>query len=304
MQYTLNQLQIFLKISQTKSITKAAEALNLTQPAVSIQLKNFQSQFDIALTEIIGRKIHITEFGQEVAKAAEQILTQVEAINHKSSMFKNELYGKLKIASVSTGKYVIPYFIGDFIKTNKAVELSLDVTNKKRVIDSLHENTVDFGLVSILPDDLVLNSLELIDNELFLIGSPDFPDHMSCKDLAKQQFLLREIGSGTRFSTESFLNEHNIKLERKLELTSNEAIKQSLIAGLGVSIMPLIGIRKELQTGELKKIHFEDLPIRTKWHLIWLKSKNLSPVAESYVEFVKQNREQIISKKFAVIDQD
>lgn len=304
MHYTLNQLQIFLKISQTKSITKAAEALNLTQPAVSIQLKNFQSQFDIALTEIIGRKIHITEFGQEVAKAAEQILTQVEAINHKSSMFKNELYGKLKIASVSTGKYVIPHFIGDFIKSNKAVELSLDVTNKKRVIDSLHENTVDFGLVSILPEDLDLNALELIDNELYLIGSPEFPDNMSYEDLAKQQFLLREVGSGTRFSTESFLNDHKIKLERKLELTSNEAIKQSLIAGLGISIMPLIGIRKELQTGELKKIHFEDLPIRTKWNLIWLKSKNLSPVAESYIEFVKQNREQIISKKFAVIDQD
>jgi DNA-binding transcriptional LysR family regulator len=114
MNYTLNQLQIFLKIFQTESITKAAEDLNLTQPAVSIQLKNFQEQFDIPLTEVIGRKIYITAFGKEVASSVEKILEQIQDINFKTMAYKGKLSGRLSICTVSTGKYVLPYFLSDY----------------------------------------------------------------------------------------------------------------------------------------------------------------------------------------------
>ena len=133
MNYTLNQLQIFLKIVQTQSVTRASEELNLTQPAVSIQLKNFQNQFYIPLTEVVGRRIYITDFGREIAEAAENIINQVYAINYKTQAYKGQLTGRLKISIVSTGKYIMPYFLADFIKANDGVELNLDVTNKNKV---------------------------------------------------------------------------------------------------------------------------------------------------------------------------
>ena len=152
MNYTLNQLRIYLKVTQTLSITKAAEELHLTQPAVSIQLKNFQHQFDIPLIEVLNKRIFVTDFGKEIAQAAEIILNEVHAINFKMHSHKGMLTGKLKISVVSTGKYVAPYFLSDFMKQHEGVELLMDVTNKSRVIDSLEKNEVDFSLVSVLPE--------------------------------------------------------------------------------------------------------------------------------------------------------
>ena len=144
MNYTLHQLQVFLKVTQTKSITKAAEELHLTQPAVSIQLRNFQDQFEIPLTEIIGRQLYVTDFGKEIAIAANTILDEVYAINYKTMAFKGQLSGRLKLAVVSTGKYVIPYFLSGFLKNNASVELEMDVNNKTKVIKALKNNEVDF----------------------------------------------------------------------------------------------------------------------------------------------------------------
>ena len=173
MQFTLNQLQIFLKISQTKSITKASEELFLTQPAVSIQLKNFQNQFKVPLTEVIGRQLFITDFGKEIAIAAENILNEVYAINYKTLAYKGQLSGRLKISIVSTGKYIMPQFLSGFLKLNPDIELLLDVTNKAKVIESLENNEVDFSLVSVLPEKLAIDKVELMQNKLFLIGNND-----------------------------------------------------------------------------------------------------------------------------------
>ena len=160
MNYTINQLRIFLKITQTQSVTKAAEELHLTQPAVSIQLKNLQDQFDIPLTEIIGRKIFITDFGKEIALAAENILNQVYEINYKTLAHKGQLTGRLKISVVSTGKYIMPYFLSDFLNQHQGIELMMDVTNKNKVIESLEKNEVDFSLVSVLPENIQIEKLK------------------------------------------------------------------------------------------------------------------------------------------------
>ena len=149
MNYTLHQLQVFLQVVKTQSVTKAARELNLTQPAVSIQLKKLQDQFDIPLSEVIGRKIYITDFGHEIALAAENILNQVHAINFKTMAYKGQLAGRLRISVVSTGKYVMPYFISDFMAQHPGINLQMDVTNKQRVTESLEQNEVDFSLVSI-----------------------------------------------------------------------------------------------------------------------------------------------------------
>lgn len=306
MNYTLNQLQIFLKIVQEQSVTKASEELHLTQPAVSIQLRNFQEQFDIPLTEVVGRKIHITDFGLEIAEAAENIINQVYAINYKTLAFKGLLTGRLKISVVSTGKYVMPYFLSNFMQQHLGIELMMDVANKNKVIESLENNEVDFALVSILPNTLNIEKLDLLQNKLYLVGSTDikFKKGTNTKDIFKDlPLIFREKGSGTRQTMENFMERNNISFLKKMELTSNEAVKQSLLAGLGYSIMPLIGIKNEIHNNELKIISIKGLPIKTTWSLIWLKGKKHSPVSKSFLEYLKKEKSQIVNDKFSWYEQ-
>jgi DNA-binding transcriptional LysR family regulator len=301
MQYTLNQLKIFLKISQTKSITKAAEELYLTQPAVSIQLKNFQNQFEIPLTEVVGRQLFVTDFGKEIAKAAENILNEVYAINYKTLAYKGQLSGRLKISIVSTGKYIMPHFLSGFLKLNPEIELLLDVTNKTKVIESLENNEVDFSLVSILPEKLAIDNVELMQNKLFLIGNNDrkFKQKLYDKSIFDEiPLIFREKGSGTRLVMERYIEKNNLPVQKKMELTSNEAVKQAVISGLGYSIMPLIGLKNELQLKEVQIIPTKNFPLKSTWQLIWMKNKNLSPVADSFLNYIKKEKQNIIKNKF------
>ena len=306
MNYTLHQLQVFLKITETQSITKAAEELHLTQPAVSIQLKNLQNQFEIPLTELFGRKIFITDFGKEIALAAENILNEVYAINYKTLAYKGQLTGRLKISVVSTGKYVIPYFLSDLLKQHQGIELILDVTNKVRVIESLDKNEVDFSLVSVLPGILKIDKIELMQNKLYLVGNTEhkFKNKLYDKTIFEELPLIyRETGSGTRHTMEKYIEQNQLPVIKKMELTSNEAVKQAVIAGLGYSIMPLIGIKNELNNGDLQIIPVKGFPIKSVWNLIWLKNKKFSTVADAFLKYVKKEKGKIIKEKFNWFEQ-
>jgi DNA-binding transcriptional LysR family regulator len=306
MNYTLNQLQIFLKIVQTRSVTKAAEELHLTQPAVSIQLKNFQEQFQISLTEVVSRRIFITDFGMEIAETAENIINLVYAINYKTLAYKGQLIGKLKLSVVSTGKYVMPYFLTDFMKLHDGIELLMDVTNKSKVLESLENNEVDFALVSVLPTSLNIEKLDLLQNKLYLVGNADTNFKKGLKNetiFENLPLIFREKGSGTRQTMESFIANNNIKVLKKMELASNEAVKQAVLAGLGYSIMPLIGIKNELQSKELQIIPVKGLPIKTTWSLVWLKGKSHTPVSVSFLEHLKKEMDSIVHDKFTWYEQ-
>ena len=301
MNFSLNQLRIFLKIVETRSITRAAEELALSQPAVSIQLKNFQDQFDVPLTQLINRRLFITEFGYEIAEVAEKIMNDIHEITYKSSLYKGQIAGKLKISVVSTGKYVIPYFLSDFLSQNPHIDLLLDVSNKAQVISDLSQNNVDFSLVSTLPKDLNLEKIPLMKNELYLVCSAAFPIEKihSIQDLpASTSFIFRELGSATRAAMEEYIKKQGVSLYKKIELTSNEAVKQAVIANMGISIMPIIGIRQELQTKQLKILQLKDLPIVTNWHIVWNKGTRLSPIAKAYLEHLKEHKYNIIQSYF------
>jgi len=301
MNYTLHQLEIFRKIVELQSVTKASEHLFLTQPAVSIQLKNFQAQFNLPLFEIVGRKLYITEFGEEISETAFKILEQVENIKYKSAIFKGKIAGKLNISIVSTAKYTMPYFLSDFIKTNEMVSLTIDVTNKMTVLRSLENNECDFAMVSTIPEKLNIDRIELMKNKLYFVANKDFnpsKKKVLLKDLNKSLFIFREPGSATRLAMEKYLVKHKIVIEKEMELTSNEAVKQAIIAGLGISIMPIIGVKNELQNGDLQIIEMTDFPLETNWNLIWLKSKNLSLVAKAFKKHLEENKEKIIKQHF------
>ena len=301
MDFTLHQLKIFLKLVENQSITKAAEELYLTQPAVSIQLKKLQHQFDIPLTEVVGRKLYITDFGKEVAISAQRILDEIELLSYRTKSYKGKLAGQIKISIVSTAKYCMPYFLSEFMHQHSAVDLVMDVTNKTKVVQHLEENAVDFAMVSVLPEHLNLNRVELMQNKLFLVGGTVLARNpkTSVRNLLKKHPLLfREKGSATRAAMEKFLEDKKIPIFKKMELTSNEALKQSVVAGLGYSIMPLIGINNELKNNDLEIIPYRGLPIVSHWNLVWLKSKRLSPAASALLEYIQKEKDKIITEKF------
>jgi DNA-binding transcriptional LysR family regulator len=301
MNYTLNQLRVYTQVVHDKSITKAALTLHLSQPAVSIQLKNFTSQFDIPLIEIINKRICITDFGKEIADAATIILNEVDAIEHKMHAYQGLLTGKLKLSIVSTGKYIAPYFIAEFIEQHPGIELSIDVTNKTQVLDSLDNNDVDFSLVSILPKDNKYHKVELMPNKLYLVGGAknQLEKKTYGNEIFKQiQLIYREIGSGTREVMENYIAKHKLPVIKKMELKSNEAVKQAVMAGLGYSIMPLIGIKNEINNKQLEIIPVKGFPIQSTWNMICLKNKTLSPVAQAFLNFIKREKQRIIQEKF------
>jgi len=273
----------------------------MTQPAVSIQLKNLQDQFEIPLTEVVGRQLYVTDFGKEILEMAERIINEVYAINYKTMAFKGHLSGRLKICSVSTGKYIIPYFLSGFLKDQEGIELMLDVTNISKVITSLQNNEVDFAFVSLLPEKLKVDSIELMSNKLYVVGNTDqrFKNSFYDKGIfEKLPIIFREEGSGTRVVMEKFISKNKLPISKKMELTSNEAVKQAVIAGLGYSIMPLIGIKNELLNKDLQIIKVNGFPIESTWRLIWLKNKKLSPVALAFLNYLKSEKEKISNERF------
>jgi DNA-binding transcriptional LysR family regulator len=305
MQYTFHQLKIFTRIAQLGSITKAAEELHLSQPALSIQLRNFQDQFDIPLTEIVGKKLYLTDFGQEILAYAERILDQAGAMDDVVQSYKGQLTGKLKIAVVSTGKYVMPYLLTDFLNAHPAITLELDVTNKEKVIESLEQNSIDFALVSLVPGHLKTESIPIVKNTMHLIGAYESKKsqiELSINELQQLPWIFREQGSGTRQMMERFLSQRHISVQKMLELTSNEAVKQAIMANLGYSIMPLIGIKNELRNKQLMIVPVKGLPIHTTWRIIWLKGKKHSPVVKALLGYIKDNKKKILQEHFDITD--
>lgn len=307
MNYTIHQLRVFITVYNTKSVTKAAEVLHLTQPAVSMQLKKLQDQFEIPLTEVIGRKLYITPFGEEIAKIIQSILEKMKQIKEQVELSKGLLSGKIRIASVSTGKYLMPYFLKAFMKLHPQIEIIIDVTNKNKVVEDLRKNSTDFALVSVIPTDLDLIRIQLLQNHLYLVGSKEVYytiSQLKGSFAAKMQslkFIFREPGSATRRAMEHFLETENMQVQNKIELKSNEAVKQAVAAGLGVSVMPLIGLKNELQLDQIKIIEHDQLPIESNWNLVYLKGKEMTPAMNAFIGHLSLFKQGIIEKQFSWI---
>ena len=279
-----------MEVVKQQSVTRAAEEMHMTQPALSIQLKNFQGQFDIPLTEVVGKRMQITDFGRSIAEIAENVLNEADAIKYKTKEYRGLIAGKLRISSASTGKYVIPYFLNEFLTKHPSIDLVLDVSNKATVLKQLKNKEIDFALVSVLPEKMKIKEELLLENKLYLVGN----ERRMNKDMP---LIYREDGSATRMAMDQY---YESKGHRKsLKLTSNEAVKQAMVAGLGYSIVPLIGIKNELLNEELHIIPSKGLPIITNWRLIWLSDKRLSPVADAYLNYVQTQKYDIIQNNFS-----
>lgn len=302
MNFTLQQLRAFVTVVSAGSVTRAAEELHLTQPAVSMQLRGFEDGFERPLFERVGRRMDLTPFGEEVLEHAKSILAEAHSIHRKRSEQPGEWTGNLTIATVSTGKYVLPRFLAAFAADHPQVAIQLEVTNRSRVIELLENNAIDYALVSLLPERMEVESIPLVPNELHMVAPPGWripnPESQGFNAwLNESPLIFRESGSGTRRAFERLLASRGISTSPVWELATNEAVKQAVMAGMGVSLMSVAGFAPEKRLGLIAStpVHGD---WETGWQLVRRKGKPLTPLRSRFEDHLVSKREAIVSEHF------
>ena len=289
---TLRQLQVFEAVARHASFTRAAEALYLTQPAVSMQVRQLEQQVGLPLFEHVGRRVHLTEAGREVLRLARSVLQQLAETEATLEAMKGVRRGRLTVAVASTANYFAPRLLGGFTARHEGITVSLDVTNREGLLRHLHDNDVDMVIMGRPPEELDLEVEPFMENPLVVIAPPGHPlvetQPVPLARLQEETFVVREPGSGTRIAMERHFEEHGVRLTTGMEMSSNEAIKQAVEAGLGLGIVSLHTLGMELELGRLAVLEAESFPILRHWHLVYRRGKRLSPVAEAFAEFVRR----------------
>lgn len=295
MNFTLHQLHIFSVVAQKKSITKASEVLYMTQPAVSIQLKQLQDQIGLPLFEFIGKQMYLTEAGEKLIECYNDLAGSLERLETEMDSLKGMKTGSLSVSVVSTGKYFMPYILGQFRLKYPQIKIKLEVTNRLLVKNHLLENITDFGVYSVPDHSFKTEKLGFLDNPLILIAPPNSPykKAKSFSDLNGAPFIMREIGAGTRLVLENAFEQNTITPEIVMELATTEAVKQAVMAGFGISLVSKYAIRQELKTKSLTVLDLKDLDLKTQWSLLWVAGKQLSPAARAFKDFLAQKQFQL-----------
>ncbi|MFV2060935.1 MAG: LysR family transcriptional regulator [Gammaproteobacteria bacterium] len=302
MHLTLQQLKLFESVSRLGSYTRAAEELFLTQPAVSIQIKRLETQAGLALFEKVGKKIFPTAAGKAVYEASVDILRRVEELTISIEELQGTVKGSLQVSVVTTAKYFLPNLLGVFLQQYPDVEPKLKFTNRANVIDRLMNNDDDFVIMGQTPEDSKLESYPFLNNILGIIAPADHPlankKNISLLEIAKQRVLIRELGSGTRYVFEQLLAKHNAKIEPYMELGSSEALKQAVMAGLGIAVVSLHCVQLELEAHKLVVLDVEEFPIKRRWYAVHLKGRKLSLVARTFLEFILEESHHILGMQY------
>jgi DNA-binding transcriptional LysR family regulator len=286
MHLTLRQLQCFSAVAKNLSYTKAAQELHLTQPAVSMQIRQLEQQAGLALTEQFGKQVHLTEAGEEVYRYARSILNQIKEMDDVLDRLKGFSGGRLKIAAISSANYFAPKLLGTFQQRFPDVSVSMDVTNQKAVLALVLDNEVDMAIMGQPPKDSQVEAIPFMDNPLVIVAPPDHRlagrKRIALKELEKEVFLIREPGSGTRGARERFFREQKLKLTTGMGMGSLSSIKQGVQAGLGLALLPRNAVRNELHYGHLVELKIKGLPIQRHWYVVLHKGKRLSLAAEEF----------------------
>lgn len=290
MNVTLRQLSVFESVARHLSFTRAAEELFLTQPAVSMQIKQLEENVGLPLFEQLGKKIFLTEAGREFYHYSRVIAQQLAEAEAVLEDLKGVTRGRLDISVASTANYFATRLLAAFVHRYEGISFSLDVTNRETLLRQLESNERDLVIMGKPPEGMGLATEAFMENPLVVIAAPDHPLAKERKiplaRLQEETFVVRERGSGTRIAMERFFAEHHAKLTAGMEMTSNEAIKQAVSAGLGLGIVSIHTLALELQLGCLTVLDVEDFPILRHWYLVHRAGKRLSPVAQAFREFV------------------
>ena len=290
MHVTLRQLRIFEAVARNQSISRAAGELHLTQPAVSMQMKQLEELIGVPLIEQVGKRMFLTDAGRELKSHAVEIAGRMEALNEAMEQFRGLERGMLRLAVVSTANYFLPRLIGEFHARHPGVRVSLQVANRSEVLAALAENSTDLAITGRPPESAEVVAQHFMDNPLVVIAAPghalagDTPIPLTT--LAEQVLVVREPGSGTRAAIERHFAAHGLTVRAGCELGTNEALKQAVRAGLGLGVVSAQTIELELETRCLVVLPVEGFPIMRRWYVLHRASKRLSAAANTFREML------------------
>lgn len=289
---TLRQLEVFEAIARLKSFTRAAEELFLTQPTVSMQIKKLTDEIGLPLFEQVGKKIYLTDAGKALYQTCLGIFEHFSRFEMIASDMKGLKAGKLRLAVVTTAKYFTPRLLGMFCQQYPGIDVALKVANREHILERLTNNQDDLYIVGQVPDTVDAVTEVFLDNPLTVLAAADHPlateKNISLERICAEPFLMREPGSGTRMATEQFFAQHHLKLKVRMELGSNEAIKQAIVGGLGVAVLSRHTLALDGPMGQLVELDVAGFPIERHWYFAYPSGKQLSIVAQTFLEYLRK----------------
>lgn len=292
MNATFRQLRLFLSFAQHLSVTAAARACHVTQPTASMQLRELAGSVGMPLYEQVGKRLYLTAAGEALAATARAMLDEWAAFEQQVDGIRGMTRGRLRVSVVSTAKYFVPRMLGAFCAAHPEIDVALEVLNRDGVVRRLRENLDDLYIMSMPPDDLELERHAFLANPLELIAATGHPlaagDHIGLAELAPLRFILREKGSGTRLACDEHFRALGFRPDLRLELGSNEAIKQAVAAGLGLGVVSRHALGDQPHAEGLAVLRLDAFPVQSSWWTLYRKGKKLSPVASAFLQHLQQ----------------
>ena len=305
MRLTLHQLRLLLAVTREGSVSRAAQRLHLTQPTLSTQLRQLAEQVGLPLFERVGRRLHLTPAGEVVVASATRLEQELELLDETLAELRGDIGGRLRLAVVSTAETFIPRLLGEFRRERPAVEVSLVVLNRDAVLRRLADNLDDLYIMSRPPQAPPVVATPFLSNPLVVVAAADHPlagrETLQIEALATEEFVLREPGSGTRQAAEHFFAAHGLALRPRLELGSNEAVKQAVAGGLGLSLLSAHALAHAVDEG-IAVLRVEGTPLPTQWQVVYPAGKRLSPLASAFLAFLRERAGELERSAQARLD--
>ncbi len=297
MRITLKQLQIFETVAERQSYTQAAKQLYLSQPAVSMQIKQLEDEVGMPVFNRIGKSIQLTDAGRELLQHARNIQIQLEEAQQSMEELRGIKRGRLHLTMASTANYFTPRLLAGFCREYPNIQISLSVANRAGLLEALENNTADMVIMGKPPANMPLAAEVFMENPLVVVAPPNHKlagkKKVSLAEVARENFIVREIGSGTRAAVERFLATHDLERPQSLEMHSSEAIKQAVQAGLGLGVVSIHTLEMELALKRLVVLNVEDFPIMRHWHLVYRQDRHFSPVSKAFHDYVLQHADTL-----------
>jgi LysR family transcriptional regulator, low CO2-responsive transcriptional regulator len=291
---TLHQLRIFLTVARQGSFARAAEAMHLSPPTLSLQVKQLAETVGQPLFEQLGKKIYLTQAGEALAAASHDIETRLERLSQDLNALQGIEKGNLRLAILTTVKYTVPKLLGGFCSAHPGIEVAMVVGNRETLLHRLATNQDDLYIMGQPPESLSVVTEAFADNPLVLVAPPNHRlvgrQRLDPQELAQEPFIQREAGSGTRLTSERFFSQLGITLRTRLEVGSHEAIKQTVAGGLGLAVVSSSTVMSELALGELALLDVQGFPLLRRWHVVYQSGKQLSPAAMAFKAWLFEHR--------------
>ncbi|MBD1905057.1 LysR substrate-binding domain-containing protein [Funiculus sociatus GB2-A5] len=296
-QATLHQLKVFEVVARHGSFTRAAEELFLTQPTVSMQVKQLTKTVGLPLFEQVGKRLYLTDAGRELLVTCREVFDRLAQFEMIIAQMKGLKQGRLRLAVITTTKYFVPRLLGPFCQMYPGIDIALQVTNHERILSRMSENLDDLYVLSQIPEHLDITYHQFLANPLVVLAPVDHPlakeKNIPISRLSGEPFIMREPGSGTRSSVQTLFDEHGVSVKVRLELGSNEAIKQAIAGGLGISVLSRHTLGLDGATNQITILDVQGFPISRHWYVAYPAGKQLSVVARTFFEYLLEKAQQV-----------